>query len=284
MQGNRAENKCILQLEYWNKRQELRELKKQEEVRLARKVREVFEYNKKIYGYRKMQVALEQVGVELSIYKVRKIMRENGLYSVSIEKFKVPRKRNPHGRFYENRVKQKFNPGKLNEIWAGDITYIRTNIGWVYLAAVMDLYNREVIGYSVSKNIDVELVKRALSNALIKTNGGGEKTIFHSDRGIQYASKSYQKLLEENGLVGSMSRSACPYEGLPLGYNACLESFFSTAKKECILRKEYDTLEAVKFDMFEYIELFYNRKRMHQSLGYMTPIEYRMSENNRNIA
>lgn len=262
----------------WLKRQSQREEKHRLEAILAKKVREVFEANKKVYGYRKMQIALQKEGMNLSIYKVRKIMRENGLYSVTIEKFKAPRRRNPYGRFHENIVNQKFRPQQINQIWAGDITYIKTSLGWVYLAVVMDLFNKEIIGYSVSKNINTELAQRALSNALTRTDGGGKRTIFHSDRGIQYSSKTFNKMLDKHGLVGSMSRSACPYD------NACLESFFSTAKKECLLRKEYHGLEDVKRDLFEYIELFYNRKRMHQSLGYMSPLEYRLIKSTRKIA
>ena len=262
----------------WAKRQIVRNEKKKIEAKLANRVREVFDINRKVYGYRKMQLALEKEGLSLSLYRIRKIMRENGLYSASIEKFKPPQRRNPDGRFHDNIINQEFNPRRPNEVWAGDITYIKTRLGWVYLAAVMDLFNREIIGYSVSKSIDTELVKRALSNALTNTNGGGKNTIFHSDRGIQYSSKTFQKMLEEHGIKGSMSRSSCPYD------NACLESFFSTAKKECILRKDYITLEEVKLDLFDYIELFYNRKRMHQTLGYMSPVEYRLYQTNEKVA
>jgi len=139
----------------------------------------------------------------------------------------------------------------------------------VYLAVVIDLYNREIIGYSLSKSIDSELVKRALSNAIVNQRPDYGKTIFHSDRGIQYSSKSYQRMLNDNGIIGSMSKGGCPYD------NACVESFFSTAKRECIYRKEYDTMEEVKRDLFDYIELFHNRKRMHRTLGYRSPVEYR---------
>ena len=132
-----------------------------------------------------------------------------------------------------------------------------------------DLYNREIKGYSVSKSIDSELVRRALGNALTRRRTATKGLMFHSDRGIQYSSKSYQRLLDENNIIGSMSRGGCPYD------NACVESFFSTAKRECIYRKEYDTMEEVKRDLFDYIELFYNRKRMHRTLGYRSPVEYR---------
>ena len=167
-------------------------------------------------------------------------------------------------------LKQNFAVEKPGKILSGDITYIRTNIGWVYLAVVMDLYNREVVGYSISQSIDSELVKRALGNAIAR-NGGLNGAVFHSDRGVQYSSESYRRMLKENGIRQSMSRAGCPYD------NACSESFFATAKKECIFLKNYATMNEVKADIFEYVELFYNRKRMHSSLGYMSPVEYRLA-------
>lgn len=134
----------------------------------------------------------------------------------------------------------------------------------------MDLYNREVLGYSVSQHIDSELVKRALGNAIAR-KGGLQGAVFHSDRGTQYNSESYQRMLRENGIRQSMSRAGCPYD------NACSESFFATVKKECIYLKNYATIDEIKADVFEYIELFYNRKRMHSYLGYMSPVEYRLA-------
>ena len=156
-------------------------------------------------------------------------------------------------------------------------TYIKTTLGWVYLAVVIDLYNREIIGYATSKKINTELVKKALANAIAK-HGTGENLLFHSDRGIQYASKGFRKMLEDNNITGSMSRPGCPYD------NACVESFFATLKKERIYRRNYDTLEQVRSDLFKYIELFYNRKRMHSVLGYMSPVEYRMKHSDKEAA
>lgn len=150
-------------------------------------------------------------------------------------------------------------------------------MGWVYLAAVMDLYNREVIGYSISKKIDTELVKQALSNAIAR-QGKEQGLIFHSDRGCQYSSKGYHKMLDENAIVGSMSRPGCPYD------NSCIESFFATLKKERIYRREYNAMQDVKRDLFQYIELFYNRKRMHSVLGYMSPVAYRMKYAGKEVA
>ena len=121
--------------------------------------------------------------------------------------------------------------------------------GQTNLATTIDLYNREVIGYAVSKQIDTELVKRALGNA-IRGRENLKGLVFHSDRGCQYSSQGYRQMLEENGIVSSMSRPGCPYD------NSCMESFFATLKKECIYRRRYDTMEEVRRDMFSYVELF----------------------------
>ena len=174
-------------------------------------------------------------------------------------------------------IRQNFKTEKVNEVWVGDITYIKTRIGWAYLEVVIDLYNREVIGYAISKKIDTELVKRALGNA-IGRRGTKKGMIFHSDRGCQYSSKGFIKMLEENGIIGSMSRPGCPYD------NSCMESFFATLKKERVYRRNYDTMEEVRQDMFRYIELFYNRKRLHSVLGYMSPVEYRLKYDAEKVA
>ena len=140
--------------------------------------------------------------------------------------------------YSKNRLKQNFRTQERNEVWVGDITYIKSEIGWIYLAVVIDLYNREIIGYEISKKIDTELVKRALANAIAR-NGLKEGLIFHSDRGCQYASKGYRQMLEENGILASMSRPGCPYD------NSCAESFFATIKKERIYRRRYVTMKEV---------------------------------------
>lgn len=158
----------------------------------------------------------------------------------------------------------------MNKVWAGDITYIKTQTGWTYLSIVMDLFNREIIGYSISKNIDTELVKSTLGSAISRVNNT-EGIIFHSDRGSQYRSKGYKNMLDENKIISSMSKPRCPYD------NSYVESFFAILKKEYIYRKSYATIEEIRHDVFEYIELFYNGKRMHSVLGYMSPVEYRLT-------
>ena len=255
----------------WWKREKRREANRLEDQEILDRMSEIFKKSRKTYGYRRMWREMQEEGFEITEHKVRKMMKSNGIYPITRNKYKPGQKGKKTGQYFENIVAQEFMPKGFNEVWVGDITYIKTKLGWVYMAIVMDLYNREIIGYSISKNIDTELAKRALSNAMGR-QGSGNGTIFHSDRGAQYCSKGFQAMLLKHGFVGSMSKSGCPYD------NACAESFFSTAKKECIYRKEYATLEEVKADLFDYIEVFYNRKRMHKTLGYKSPVTFRLQK------
>ena len=216
-----------------------------------------------------MKRALENRGKIMSEWRIRRIMRENGLYPEQLKKFKPGGRGKSEGRYCENVVQQHFSPEHPNEIWAGDITYLRTKLGWVYLAVVIDLYNREVIGYAVSKRIDAELACQALSNAIARY-GRPRTLVFHSDRGCQYSSKRYQQMLETYGIRGSMSKPGYPYD------NSCVESFFASMKKEYTLRREYGEMSSLRADLFYYIEMFYNRKRLHSTLGYMSPVAYRL--------
>jgi transposase InsO family protein len=253
----------------WRKGDKRRQTKREKDKELIQIVIDVFTENHRTYGYRRMYQILSTKGVGISEYGVRRVMQENGLYPVTIRKYKPYPKQKGDRRYSDNIVQQDFNVDKANRCWAGDITYIKTFVGWVYLAVVIDLYNREVVGYSISKKPGTELVKRALGNALAKRRSCRNLT-FHSDRGCQYSSIGFRKMLEENNIKGSMSKSGCPFD------NSCVESFFATTKKEFIYRKRYATMEEVERDMFEYIELFYNRKRIHSTLGYLSPVEYRM--------
>lgn len=219
-----------------------------------------------------MQKALKADGVDLSEWKVRRIMRENGLYPQVLKKIKPYKTGKADGKCYSNILDQDFSCSKPNQKWVGGITYIKTGLGWVYLAAVIDLYNREVIGYEVSRSVKTELACSALGNALLRRGKGSDALVFHSDRGCQYSSQMYQRMLSENGIKGSMSKAGCPYD------NSCMESFFASLKKEYFYRREYATIDDVKRDLFYYIEIFYNRKRLHSSFGYMSPVAYRLKQ------
>lgn len=194
-------------------------------------------------------------------------MRENGIYSITRCRYHPYPKEKVEVRYNDNIVAQKFNVQQPNKIWCGDITYIKTQSGWVYLAVVIDLFNREVVGYSLSKKPNTELAKRAMANALMNRRPS-DGLMFHSDRGCQYSSKSYLSYLEEHDIESSMSRKGNPYD------NACSESFFATLKKEWIYHRKYKDQAYLDDSLFEYIELFYNRKRLHSSLENMTPKEY----------
>jgi transposase InsO family protein len=254
----------------WRIQEEHRNGRRLEERELVQRVEEAFHASDDAYGCRKITRELRNEGIGVSEWKVRRIMREHGLYSVTQKKYRPFRHHQEKNPYKQDLVKQQFRPEGPNIVWAGDITYIKTKIGWVYLAIVMDLYNREVIGYATSQKIDTELVKRALGEA-VGRYPETEGTIFHSDRGTQYTSTGYQNALTSYKMLGSMSRGGCPYD------NSCVESFFAQLKKERIYRRRYRDLSEVNADLFDYIELFYNRKRIHSTLNYQTPIGYRFS-------
>lgn len=157
-------------------------------------------------------------------------MRENVLYPEVQKEYNPCKNGKGDRRYSKNILERKFNVKKPNKVWSGDITYIKTSVGWVYLSIVMDLFNREIVGYSVSKRINTELVKESLGNSLIgKENPKG--LIFHSDRGSQYSSIGYKKMIEDNEIIASISKSGCPYD------NSCVEVFFCKFKKGMYLQK-----------------------------------------------
>jgi transposase InsO family protein len=166
----------------------------------------------------------------------------------------------------ENTLNRQFTVEHPNRVWAGDLTYVWTTEGWLYLAVVLDLYSRTVIGWAMGHRLTVDLAEHALTMALAnrKPTAG---LLHHSDRGSQYAATSYQQLLTTHGITTSMSRRGNCWD------NACVESFFGTLKRELVYHRHYATREEAKQDIFEYIEVFYNRRRRHSTLGYDSPAE-----------
>lgn len=167
----------------------------------------------------------------------------------------------------ENKLNQQFTASKPNEKWVTDITYVWTKEGWLYLAVVLDLFSRKVVGWSMDETMEKGLVMNALNMAL-KNRQPQKGLLHHSDRGSQYASADYQKLLEQQQITCSMSRKGNCYD------NAAMESFFATLKQELVYHQQYENRQYAKQDIFEYIEVWYNRKRRHSSLGYMSPEEF----------
>lgn len=194
-------------------------------------------------------------------------MRELGLKSVVIRKFKhYSTKGKVESR--ENLINQDFSTKSINEKWVSDITYIHTiKDGWCYLASVMDLHTKKIVGYAFDKRMTTDLVIRALNNA-VKLQNPDDGIIFHSDLGSQYTSLDFGKTIMKNGMIQSFSKKGCPYD------NACIESFHATLKKEEVYRVKYFDFESAKMRLFEYIEGFYNRKRIHGSIGFISPDEF----------
>jgi putative transposase len=241
-----------------------KEIEDQKTVAAIREIHEEFHHT---YGAVRVQRELLKRRIICGIGRIYRLMRENGIYTVHRCKHRPYPKEPAEARFSENLLEQQFLVEQPNQAWVGDITYIRSDLGWSYLAAILDLFNKEVVGYAISRKPNTELVKRAMEQALLNRDYP-QDLLFHSDRGCQYSSKSYQSYLEENGITSSMSRKGNPFD------NACCESFFASLKKEWIYFRKFANMNLVESSVFEYIELFYNRKRMHSALGYMSPKQY----------
>ncbi len=233
--------------------------------------------SQRVYGYRKVYEDLAE-GVICCRETVRRVMREIGLFSHIKRKFVVTTNSNHTMAIAENILNRNFTADGPNRKWAADITYIPTKMGWLYLAVVMDLFSRRIVGWSMSDTIDSRLVQSAMRMALGRRNPDAG-VIHHSDRGVQYACDDFQELLKDNKAVCSMSRKGNCWD------NACVESFFGSLKNEWVKGKIYKTFDDAKKDIFKYIEVFYNRKRRHASLGYVSPVVYEeMHEMNQNRA
>ena len=159
-----------------------------------------------------------------------------------------------------------------NQIWVADITYVQTQEGWLYLAAIMDLYSRKIVGWAMGEHINTALILKALSMALLHRQPP-TSLLFHSDRGVQYASADYRGALAQAGLVASMSRKGNCYD------NAAMESFWSTLKLELVYRRDFQTRAQARSEIFDYIELFYNRQRSHSALNYLSPVDFELQNN-----
>ncbi len=241
-----------------------------ENEKLAQEIGRVYQASKKRYGSPRVYQQLRREGFLCGKSKVEKLMKKMGL-KANRQKSYQRRTETKHGRLRaQNLVMRNFRRTKMNEVWAGDITYLWTKKGWVYLAVVMDLYSRKVIGWSMKDNIRDELVKDSFEMA-IENRGGEIPEIYHSDQGSQYSAQSFQNELIARGVKGSMSSKGCCYD------NAVVESFFKNLKSELIYGMRFETKEQVKSEVFEYIEIFYNRKRLHSTLGYMNPEEFEVT-------
>ncbi len=231
---------------------------------LKERINSIFMLSRNSYGWRRMLRTLNQEGIMCNHKKVRRLMKELNLVTKVKKKFKATTNSN-HGLPVEpNRLERKFYAIRPNVAWVGDITYIATDEGWLYLATVIDLCSRKVKGWAMSERMTADLAVSALEMSLAGV-AAPKGLMFHSDRGVQYASNAFKKVIEKNGMVQSMSRKACCWD------NAVAESFFGTLKQELIYHCRFKTREEAKSAIFEYIEVFYNRFRLHSTLNYRTP-------------
>jgi len=201
--------------------------------------------------------------------RLYKIQKEHNLYSKRKRKYKATTNSNHKLPVAENILNQDFNVDRPGAVWVTDISYIGTNEGWLYLATVKDIYTKEIVGWATNENIKTELCIKALNNA-VKRHKPPKGLIHHSDRGVQYCSHEYRALLKKHNMVCSMSRKGNCYD------NACAETFFSTIKCEMLYNNKYATREQARREIFWYIETFYNRRRRHQALNYLTPCAYKL--------
>lgn len=240
---------------------------------LTAKIQSVHAENRRVYGSPRIFKALRKEGQRVSENTVARIMRDQGLRAKVKRKF-VPRTTDStHGQpIAPNVLDRQFDAPGPNRKWAGDITYIPTDEGWLYLAGVIDLHSRRIVGWSMADHMQTDLVADALSMAIAR-RGPGPGLLHHSDRGVQYASDQYQGLLSRHGITVSMSGKGDCWD------NAAMESFWATLKTELVHHERYTTRAEARQSIFEYIEVFYNRKRLHSSLGYVSPEAFEASRN-----
>lgn len=232
---------------------------------LAAKIKVVHEQNRKAYGSPRIYQALKAAGETVCENTVAKVMREERIAAKTKRKF-VPRTTDSKhaSPVADNVLDRQFLAELPDQKWAVDITYIPTIEGWLYLAGVIDLCSRKIVGWAMADHMETGLVSDALTMALMRRQPE-EGMLHHSDRGVQYASDAYQHLLQSHGIVGSMSGKGDCWD------NAAMESFWSTLKTELVHHERYATRAEARASIFEYIEVFYNRQRLHSSIGYMSP-------------
>ncbi len=235
---------------------------------LSGQILNVFLKNKRRYGSPRIWRALRAKGIHAGRHRVARLMRQAGLRAKTRRAFRVTTQSKHNRPVYENILNREFNVSEKNKIWTTDITYITLKNGnFAYLACVLDLCSRKLVGWALSLRMKADLVCDALRNAALKRRPEPD-LIVHSDRGSQYASKEYQDLLHDFKMKPSMSRKGNCWD------NAPMESFFRSLKMECIYGNKPKNLKEARTTLEEYIDVFYNRQRMHSTLGYLSPVEY----------
>ena len=238
-----------------------------ERAELLKHIEKIFGEFKSRYGAIRICWELSRRGIKTNRKRVAALMKISGLVAKHRRRYKVTTDSSHSHPIAPNILNRDFSVGLPDMTWLSDITYIQTDEGWLYLAATMDLYQRKIVGWSMDRSMTRRLVCDALEMG-IKRSNPGKGLLHHSDRGVQYASKDFRKMLEKHGMICSMSRKGDCWD------NAPMESFFHTLKTELVNYSRFKTREEAKRAIYEYIEIFYNRKRLHSSLGYLSPEEF----------
>lgn len=226
-----------------------------------------FKKGRGVYGEVRVLKKLQQQGIKTSRRRVGRLMAERGLVCITKKPYKVTTDSKHDKPIAKNKLKRRFNPKKPNRVYAGDITYIKTDEGWLYLAVVIDLFSRQIVGFSMADHMKTSLVNEAMMMAIWQRKPP-KGLLWHTDRGSQYASKEHRNLLARHGIRQSMSRKANCWD------NAVSESFFHTLKTELTYHHRYATREQARASIFEYIAVFYNRIRIHSANHYLSPVEF----------
>ena len=251
--------------------------RKLDDERLRMHVAACFAENRGVYGRPRLTMELQEQGFSIGQRRVARLMREQGLRASQPRRFRKTTDSNHDHRCARNIVARDFSPSAPNQIWASDITYVRTWQGWAYLAVVIDLFSRRVVGWAMADHMQTELATDALMMA-IRSRQPPRGLVHHSDRGVQYASDAYQLLLARHGLVCSMSGKGDCWD------NAVVESFFGTLKSELIYRICVPTVEVAAHAVKDYICNFYNPKRRHTTLGSISPIQFEKNHQMQRLA
>ncbi len=250
---------------YW--RSHLSSSYRQRNAVLLQEIKRIVEASRGTYGSPRMVRELRKRGFVCNLKRIAKLMQDNNIQAKTKKRFKVTTNSSKTRNASPNLVQQEFHAERPNQLWTSDMTYVWTREGWLYLAVILDVLGRRIVGYAMSHRINAALVVQALRSALsYRTIEPG--LIFHSDRGSQYASDSVRTILGAHKMVQSMSGTGNCYD------NAITETFFHTLKTEMIYWEHFETRDEARRKIFEYIEVFYNRQRLHSSLGYMTPVEF----------
>lgn len=259
---------------YYAWRQQAESARASEDRRLLGHIKQSWLESGSVYGYRKVHRDVRELGLVCGKHRVARLMRAAGLAAQRGYRRRPGPRGGPPAVVAPNHLARQFSVAQPNQAWVTDITYIRTFEGWLYLAVVLDLFSRQVIGWSMGNRIDRELALKALMMAVWRRQPKGE-VLVHSDQGCQFTSQDWQDFLVEHKLKASMSRRGNCHD------NAVAESFFQLLKRERIRQKTYDTRETARRDVFDYIELFYNPKRRHGASGTMSPVDFEQQHFNR---